>query len=153
MGARDSKPLLSPPALFFASILVMEGSHILLPGPRLLSPPLNLSGIPLVVGGGWLHFQATRLFRSQQTTLATLASPQTLVTTGPFRYTRNPMYLAGVLILLGIGLFLGTGAPLVVPPLFGFLAYRWFVRPEEGLLRRDFGEEYRKYSERVRAWL
>jgi len=126
---------------------------MLLPGPRLLSPPLTLSGIPLVLGGVWLHMRATRLFRRNQTTLATLALPKTLITLGPFRHTRNPMYLAGVFILLGIGLFLGTVVPLLVPPLFGVLVHWWYIRPEEGLLRKEFGEEYLEYSQRVRAWL
>jgi protein-S-isoprenylcysteine O-methyltransferase Ste14 len=151
--ARMLKTPPSPPALFFSSILVMEGIHILAPGLRLFSRPLTLLGIPLVLGGGWLHMWATRLFRRHQTTLATLASPRTLITQGPFSLTRNPMYLAGVLILLGIGLFLGTGVPFLVPLLFGALAHWWYIRPEEGLLRKEFGEEYLEYSQRVRAWL
>lgn len=144
---------LSPPALFFFSILVMEGGHMLVPGPRLLSSPWTLLGIPLVLLGVWLHMGATRLFRRNRTTLATLAPPRTLITRGPFRFTRNPMYLAGVFILLGVGVFLGTGVPLTVPALFGVLAHRWYIRPEEVLLDKEFGEEYREYAQRVRVWL
>ncbi len=57
-----SKLHLPPPALFFFSILVMEGSHMLVPGARLLSSPWTLLGIPLIIVGAWLHMGATRLF-------------------------------------------------------------------------------------------
>lgn len=148
-----SRPLLSPPALFFLSILTMEAFQILAPGPRLVAAPFNLVGALLVATGVWLHVRATRLFRRHQTTLATLEAPRVLVTQWPFSLTRNPMYLAGVLILLGIGLFLGTTLPLAVPPLFGYLAHNWYIRPEEVLLEREFGESYQAYARGVRAWI
>jgi protein-S-isoprenylcysteine O-methyltransferase Ste14 len=147
------KPLFPPPVLFFLSLVIMEGMAILLPAPPLLVPPFTLVGLPLILGGIWLHMGATRIFRRNQTTLATLGSPRALVTNGPFRFTRNPMYLAGCVILFGVGLFVGTGPPLLVPLLFGFLAHGWYIRPEEELLKREFGEEYEAYAARVRAWL
>jgi protein-S-isoprenylcysteine O-methyltransferase Ste14 len=63
------------------------------------------------------------------------------------------MYLAGCVILFGVGVYLGTGPPLLVPLLFGFLANHWYVRPEEELLRKEMGEEYGSYAARTRAWL
>ena len=150
---KKPKLLPSPPALFFFSILTMEGVVILLPDARFLPPPLTLLGLPMIVGGIWLHMTATRLFRRKGTTLATLDSPRALVTEGPFRLTRNPMYLAGGVILLGLSLFLGGGPSLLVPLLFALLVQRWYIRPEEALLRREFGEEYAVYSARVRAWI
>jgi protein-S-isoprenylcysteine O-methyltransferase Ste14 len=148
-----SKPGVPPPLLFFLSIVSMEGIALLRPLPRLLASPFNLLGIPLILAGVWLHLRAARLFRGHGTTLATLEAPRTLVVSGPFRFTRNPMYLAGCVILFGVGLFLGTGPPLLIPLLFGYLVQSWYIKPEEELLRREFGEEYEGYAARVRAWL
>lgn len=85
--------------------------------------------------------------------MATLAEPRLLVTDGIFGWSRNPMYLAGVVILLGLGVFLEAALPLVVVPLFGWVAYRWYVAPEEALLSARFREEYAEYCRKVRRWL
>ena len=131
----------------------MEALHILLSGPRLLSSIWTIPGVGMILAGLWLHTAGYVLFQRRRTTLATLEVPSLLVTAGPFRFTRNPMYAAGILILCGVGLVLGTAGPLLVPALFLGLSLRWYVRPEEELLEREFGEEYIKYRRRVRRWI
>ena len=146
------KAIPPPPALFFLGILAMEALHILLPGPRVLPSWGAPLGVALVLGGLGLHWVAFRQFRRMETTLATLASPRLLVTDGPFRFSRNPMYAAGVLILTGLGMMLGSLTPLGVPVLFWMVAWAWYIRPEEALLLAEFGEDYLEYRSRVRRW-
>jgi len=76
-----------------------------------------------------------------------------LVTTGPFRFSRNPMYLGIVVMLLGIGLWLGTWPMLTAP--VGFFVFMSLVRIpyEEQGLRDIFGEVYTSYVQRVRRWI
>ena len=100
----------------------------------------------------WLHAGATRVLRSAGTSRDADGVPGQLVESGPFRWTRNPMYLAGVPILGGAGLALGSW--LVVPAL---LAYLGLVRPwvarEEARMAEGFGEAYDAYRARVRRWI
>jgi protein-S-isoprenylcysteine O-methyltransferase Ste14 len=148
---RAARP--SPPALFFLSLLVMEALHVLTPGPQILPSPWTQLGWIPVAAGVWLHAVGYSLFRRRKTTLATLEKPRLLVTDGPFRLSRNPMYASGVLILGGVGALLGSTLPFLVPVLFGALALRWFILPEEELLAGEFGEDYAAYRSRVRRWL
>lgn len=76
-----------------------------------------------------------------------------LVVTGPYRFTRNPMYLGMLLVLLGIALWLGTLVPLLVVPLLALALQKGFVEKEERLLEEQFGDEYRAFRARVRRWI
>jgi len=75
------------------------------------------------------------------------------VTTGLYRYTRNPMYLGLLVILIGAGLL--SGSLLAVAVLPGFVAYLTIfqIRPEERRLSALFGNEYERYRQEVRRWL
>jgi protein-S-isoprenylcysteine O-methyltransferase Ste14 len=72
---------------------------------------------------------------------------------GPFRFTRNPMYLQMVLACLGIAVILANGWVLLLTPVVGWLLQRLAILPEEAYLERKFGEDYRAYKRRVRRWL
>lgn len=79
--------------------------------------------------------------------------PSTLVTTGPYRYSRNPIYLGVVLILLGFAIaFVSITVLICAITVFTFF-WRFFVRWEEKKLEEAFGEEYLAYKTRVRRWL
>jgi protein-S-isoprenylcysteine O-methyltransferase Ste14 len=77
----------------------------------------------------------------------------TLVTSGVYAWTRNPMYLGLSVLLLGWAIRLGTLTPLVLAPLFIPLIRHVQVRPEEQALRVRFGQDYARYCERVNRWL
>jgi protein-S-isoprenylcysteine O-methyltransferase Ste14 len=76
-----------------------------------------------------------------------------LVTGGPFRFTRNPMYLGMVLVSLGIGLYAGTAPFFVVPILMFLLCNFVFIPFEEAKMQRQFGNQYTDYLHRVRRWI
>ena len=77
----------------------------------------------------------------------------TLLTTGIYRVTRNPMYLGMALMLLGASLIAGTLAGLFVVPIFMAIIEIRFIRPEEMILRKLFGKDFENYCQQVRRWL
>lgn len=72
---------------------------------------------------------------------------------GPFRLTRNPMYLQMVLVCIGVAVMLANVWILVLTPLGGWLLQRLAILPEEAYLESKFGETYLAYERRVRRWL
>ena len=94
-------------------------------------------------------------FRRARTTLNPLrpARASSLVVTGIYRYTRNPMYVGGALLLLAWAAFLANAAALALVPGFVLYLTRFQIIPEERVLSGIFGAEYRAYCERVRRWL
>jgi protein-S-isoprenylcysteine O-methyltransferase Ste14 len=86
-------------------------------------------------------------------TPAPIAPPQHLVVTGLYRYVRNPMYVAVLSLIVGQGLFFGSGPVLEYSLLVwsGFLAF--VLLYEEPALRRKFGAEYEEYCGQVRRWI
>ena len=77
----------------------------------------------------------------------------TLVSSGVYAWTRNPMYLGLLILLLGWAIKLGTLSPLLGPLLFVPLIQCVQIRPEEHALRMQFGTDYERYAQRVNRWL
>lgn len=76
-----------------------------------------------------------------------------LVTTGPFRFTRNPLYISMILGYLSASVWIGSTPSLLLLPLAIFVLQRFVISREEAYLTRRFGDEYRAYQERVRRWI
>lgn len=72
---------------------------------------------------------------------------------GPYRFTRNPMYLQLLLVCIGVALILSNYWILALTPVCAWTLYRFAIAPEEAYLERKFGEPYRAYKRRVRRWL
>jgi protein-S-isoprenylcysteine O-methyltransferase Ste14 len=143
-----------PPILFLMILGLMGLMHYLLGGALWLSPPWTLIGIGPVVLGFGLGFWGIFRFRSHHTKPRPGKGNATaLVTDGPYRFTRNPMYLGMTLVLLGAGLLIGSISALLGPLLFiPLITQMWIVR-EECWMAEAFGENYAEYRNRVRRWL
>ena len=76
-----------------------------------------------------------------------------IVNRGPFRITRNPMYLQMIIVCIGVAFMLANAWILLLTPLAGWVLQRFAIRPEEAYLERKFGDEYLAYRRRVRRWL
>ena len=76
-----------------------------------------------------------------------------IVTRGPFRFTRNPLYLQMVLGCMGFAVMLRNMWILLLTPLAAWTLQRLAILPEEAYLERKFGDSYRAYKRRVRRWL
>jgi protein-S-isoprenylcysteine O-methyltransferase Ste14 len=148
-----SRPRPHPSVLFFAALVIQELLYLFLPGVRFIPGPWNLVGVAPIAVGVALHATTSQIFARHGTTRAALGEPSVLVVDGPFQWTRNPMYLAGVVILLGTACVLGCVTPFLVIPLFAALVRTSFIRVEERMLAERFGEEYEAYRNRVRRWL
>lgn len=142
-----------PPAWFFTAIAAMVGLRVFLPGPVIVPDPWTLLGLLPIGAGIGLNFAAVAAFRRRATTTDPDGEPRTLVDDGPYRYSRNPMYLGGVLILAGFAVLLGSAAPFAMPPLYAGIAAARFVPAEERKLNAAFGPQWQRYRSTVRRWL
>ncbi len=142
-----------PPLYFALAILLMIALHRLLPIARIVPWPWSLVGAVAIVGGIALAIWGERRFKRAGTAVRPFAPSSALVEDGPFRFTRNPMYLGMLLVLAGLFLLLGALSPLIVLPAFLWLLQTRFVVHEEAHMQRHFGARYQDYRRRVRRWL
>ena len=94
-----------------------------------------------------------RLFKQMMTTVKPHEHPTSLITTGPFRVSRHPMYVGMAAILLGIAVLLGSLSPFCTPLLYVILMEVLFIPKEEKNLEEAFGEEFFDYKREVRRWI
>ena len=142
-----------PPVwLLFGLVAVFSCSEFY-PGPRFTSLVAQLGGSAIIVVGLLLLISANGLFTRAGTEVIPFREVKTLVTSGVYRYSRNPMYLGMVLVLLGCATTVGATTALLVPPVFMVIIEWRFIRPEEAMLRERFPEAYPAYCARVRRWL
>jgi protein-S-isoprenylcysteine O-methyltransferase Ste14 len=111
-------------------------------------------GLGVVVGGTALLLSCVREFYVQgKGTLAPWSPPRTLVTTGVYRLSRNPMYVAVVVVLLGWAAWFASPGLLAYAAAILLAFHVRVVFVEEPQLERSFGDEWRRYSRRVHRWL
>ena len=144
-----------PPTWFRFALLAMLALHLFdgLSGPRILPAPWHQAGIGLVLLGGGLILWAARLFQGAGTGIRPFRSLTRLVVHGPYRFTRNPMYLGMVLVLVGTAAWCRDLTPWFVVPVFVVVIDRRFIAREERFLADRLGDSYREYCQRVRRWL
>ena len=107
------------------------------------------------IAGVWFLTMALRLFRQYNTTFNPLdpSKTNTLVVTGVYRFTRNPMYVGLLLLVLAWCLWLGDVGALIVPPIFVIAMNFLQISGEEQALQQKFGDDYTVYCSQVRRWL
>ena len=152
--AHRPRTLILPPAPYAAAIL---GGWWL--DRQVHALPLDLGAITrplgwLLLGLGLALFILTLVtFRRHRTTVNPYQAASSLCTEGPFRFSRNPIYVGDWFILAGVSLLLATGWPLVFAPLIWAMLRYGVIRHEEAHLEARFGDAYRDYRSRVRRWL
>jgi len=125
--------------------------------PVLALPPAfrKAAMVVFLVAGAFVGMAAIVSFRKAKTTVNPL-TPQdasSLVSSGIFRFTRNPMYLALLFALVAWGLYLGNLYTLALTVVFVAYMNRFQIKPEERALEAAFGQEFVDYRRRVRRWL
>lgn len=114
---------------------------------------LDAAGTVFIVLGVGLAAWGMITFRLARTAIVPLHPASRIVTNGPYRFTRNPMYTGLTLAYLGISLYMNSVWALLALPIVLALLVRLVVRREEAYLRGAFPDEYGAYQSRVRRWL
>jgi protein-S-isoprenylcysteine O-methyltransferase Ste14 len=135
---------------FIALVLRKLDTFISFKLPRELEP----IAILLMIAGVSLAFLCVYLFAVRgEGTPAPFDPPVKFVAIGPYRYTRNPMYIGGLSLLTGFALFLNSPTVLLLVPILALAFHLFVVYYEEPNLERRFGESYLKYKAEVGRWL
>ncbi len=149
------QPRVPPVALMAAAALLMwfaswntPGFEFPLPANVLCSASLTLAGVLVCLAG-------VSSFQRAKTTVNPMqpASASALVTRGIYQYSRNPMYLGFVVVLLGWAALLSNAVALLVLPAFVLYMEHFQIGPEEVALSSRFGPDYERYQAAVRRWL
>ncbi len=146
-------PMVHPPivALMFIVIAYLLGRFI--PLPFVAPMFLRNIGLTLTFVGFLLGIGAFIEFRKALTTLDPHGSVKQLVTSGIYRFTRNPIYLGFLLMVIGLPLHSGVYWGIIMAPFYMMTMTRLVIDREEVYLERKFGKTYASYKSRVRRWL
>ena len=140
-----------PPVYAALSLALCKGIDLLLPLSANFAAPLvgvmiALPALALIVWA-WLHF-----FLNKTTPVPT-GTPSHLVVAGPYRFTRNPMYLGLLMLLASVVFFTGTPVYLLSPLSFFWITDRLFIPYEESKLEQIFATEFAFFKISTRRWL
>ncbi len=150
----DSPGVVAPPPLIYGAFLLLGLTlEYLFPFSVLPDWIGYFVGGPLIAAGFTVAIAAIRTFRQAGTNLDVRKPATAIVAAGPFRHSRNPIYLAVTMVYLGIGLAAGSLWVLgLVLPCLAVMRTGVIAR-EERYLERKFGEEYLAYKRAVRRWI
>lgn len=158
-AARDSRPaeaLLHPGGLFIASLAVswmLEAIASLRIDTRIDRLPGQISVAILFLGGGAVLAWSLVTFRSRATSPEPLSAPAALITEGPFRWSRNPMYVALLCFSLSIAIIAGSAWFFGATAALAAILDRIVIAREEKVMTETFGPAFEAYRTRVRRWV
>jgi protein-S-isoprenylcysteine O-methyltransferase Ste14 len=144
--------LAPPPLIFLLPLLAGLILERIAPSPFQVRPWWRWVGIA-VLGLSLMIVSALRAFRRARTRPEPWKPTTALVVDGPYRFSRNPMYVGFALAYVGVSLSLYAVWPLLMLPAVLMVTQRFVIEREERYLSQKFGDEYRAYVRRVRRWL
>jgi len=142
-----------PPLIYFATLAIGLIAHYFAPVAFLPSGINFILGALLIVLGLGIGFAAIVAMHRANTSPDPWEPVRALVPNGPFRFTRNPIYLGFALIYLGVTCALNAVAALVLFPIALLIIHFGVIAREEKYLERKFGQAYVDYKSRVRRWI
>ncbi len=149
---RIPPPILLLVCLISGWALDQGRSWLILPATRWVAPRVALSGALILLGLGLIVYCA-RQFKNAQTRIEPWRPTSSVITTGPYRYSRNPIYLAFAVAGAGIALAFNTWWMLLSLLVFVLIADKLVIEREERYLERKFSESYLNYRRETRRWL
>ena len=142
-----------PPLMVLTGIIVQivlgQFSHV----AANIAASWQMVGAAVVILSMGCIFLISRSFGKEETTILPDGTPSSLMQSGFFAYSRNPIYVCMTLLLIGSGLLSGTYWSLVVPVVFVLAVQQVWIIKEEENMEASFGQHYRDYKQRVRRWL
>jgi protein-S-isoprenylcysteine O-methyltransferase Ste14 len=153
IGPRNRvRPTLVYLGAFLAALLLQEWVDL-----RLTAAPIRAwqwtAGLVLATGGAILFFWSLRLFLKAGTGLMPDQAAARLVTSGPYRLSRNPQFVGFSAVYIGLALVMNVLWPILLLPLVVVITNATVIRLEERYLTRVFGDTYTRYQRQVRRWL
>jgi protein-S-isoprenylcysteine O-methyltransferase Ste14 len=142
-----------PPTHFYIYLIISILLHYTLPLKQIIYYPFYLIGFLFFVLGTGLNIWADQLLKKQKTTVKPNEKPTSLIETGAFKISRNPMYLGMTLALLGAGFILGSITSFIGALLFIVAMEIAFIPMEEKNLQEQFGETFENYKKKVGRWV
>ncbi len=142
-----------PPSWLVLFLVITWEQAMHAPFMTFRNPLLSDLGIALMLAGGGLMLWAFLFFRRLRTSVVPRRQPTALIDRGPYRFTRNPIYLADTAVLLGFSLWQGALLGVLLVPVFMKLIEIRFIRGEEAGLRQEFPDESAEFFRRTRRWL
>ncbi len=127
--------------------------HTIVPVMIIIAPPFTYAGLGILSAGFALMIWSAREFRKTGTGFRLQDGRSILVSTGPFRFSRNPMYLGILIWLFGYAVILGSLGVFILPALFFVLAHSILIPIEEKRMEQLFREQYIGYQKQVGRWL
>lgn len=147
------RKIILPPILLLTCLIGMIGLHQYGDTTPIITGTLKNIGYLLIALGIALPVWGAQIFRRVETNIIPYKSPDKLVTEGPFRFSRNPMYLGMVLVLSGTAVLLGILEGLYFVVFFFVVANWWYIPFEETKMEKVFGDQFTNYRKQVRRWL
>src|SRR5215210_5101468 len=150
----DNPGVIAPPPLIYAfallaGLLANRRFHV----PFLPRPLARMLGWPLIAGGLAVGLLGVREMRRAETNVDPYMPATTIVTEGPYRFTRNPLYLSMTMIYGGVSALANALPPVLLLPFVLRLLRRGVIEREERYLERKFGDVYLQYKAKAPRWI
>ena len=127
--------------------------HYIYPIKIIIFSPYNYLGLILVILGIYLNLHVHFTYKRLRNPIYVRRMPRVLITSGAFRFSRNPLYLGMVLILLGEAMLLTSAVTFILPIVLIILLSAFTIPIEERNLEKKFGKKYLDYKKKVRRWI
>ncbi len=144
---------LLPPQILIIFMAGMVFFHFVFPINKIVFYPLTFLGLAIFLLGMAFSIWTDSFFNKYKTTIKPFEEPTSLITEGPFLFSRHPMYLSFIFILIGLAVMLGSLTPFVFPLLLFLVLEFIYVKKEEEHMKENFGQKYLDYKKRVRKWI
>jgi protein-S-isoprenylcysteine O-methyltransferase Ste14 len=160
-SAPDNPGVVAPPPLIYASTLaagLFAKKGLFAKSPYVAAPFLPRAvarslGTALIAGGALVGSAGFLAMHRAGTSVDPYRPSTAIVTDGPYRFTRNPLYVGMTLIYAGVAAFANALPAVLLLPAALFVMQRGVIEREERYLERKFGDEYLRYKARVRRWV
>jgi protein-S-isoprenylcysteine O-methyltransferase Ste14 len=144
--------IIHPPTVFVLSILSEVFLHFFFPLAKIIPLEFKNLGVILIILSALLAFWQFFTMKGK-TPIPYGSNPKTLITNGPFKYTRNAFYVCLLLMSVGVAIILREFTPFIIVVIEFFVFDKYLIPPEEKVLEKNFGQRYKDYRQKVRRWI
>jgi len=142
-----------PPLVFIFMMLAGAGIHYISPIHLGVIQLSKYFGLGVILLGIFIIVLAAKTFKRAKTNIEPWKPTTTIVSSGIFAYSRNPIYIAFCLVTIGIGIFFNSLWIIISFLPSAIIIYYMVIKKEEAYLEEKFDEEYKNYKEKVRRWI